>query len=45
LPQKYFKKLSKAVSPKTAARFVQVEDRVDMLLNLQLAANLPMVQK
>jgi hypothetical protein len=45
LRQKYFKKISKAVSPKTAARFVQVEDRVDMLLNLQLAANLPMVQK
>ncbi|HXY52021.1 MAG TPA: hypothetical protein VEI01_21420 [Terriglobales bacterium] len=45
LRQKYFKKMSKAVSPKTAARFVQVEDRVDMLLNLQLAANLPMVQK
>ena len=29
----------------TKARFVQVEDRVDMLLNLQLAANLPMVEK
>ena len=45
LREKYFKKISKAVSPKSAARFVQVEDRVDMLLNLQLAANLPMVQK
>jgi len=45
LRQKYFKKLSKTVSPKTAARFVQVEDRMDMLLNLQLAANIPMVQK
>jgi len=45
LRQKYFKKVSKAVSPKTAARFVQVEDRVDMLVNLQLAANVPIVQK
>jgi hypothetical protein len=45
LRQKYFKKVSKAVSPKTAARFVQVEDRMDMLVNLQLAANMPMVQK
>jgi hypothetical protein len=43
LREKYFKKISKAVSPKSAARFVQVEDRVDMLLNLQLAANIPMV--
>jgi hypothetical protein len=45
LRQKYFKKLSKAVSPKSAARFVQVEDRVDMLVNLQVAASVPMVQK
>jgi hypothetical protein len=45
LRQKYFKKVSKAVSPKSAARFIQVEDRVDMLLNLQLAANMPMVRK
>jgi hypothetical protein len=45
LRQKYFKKLSKAVSPKSAARFVQVEDRVDMLVNLEVAASVPMVQK
>jgi hypothetical protein len=45
LRQKYFKKITKAVSPKTAARFVQVEDRVDMLVNLQLASNVPIVQK
>jgi hypothetical protein len=31
---KYFKEVSKAVSLKAAARFVQVEDRMDMLLNL-----------
>lgn len=43
LRQQYFKKISKAVSPKSAARFVQVEDRVELLLNLQLAANMPMV--
>jgi len=45
LRRDYFKKISKAVSPKTAARFVQVEDRIDMLLNLQLAANIPMLKK
>jgi hypothetical protein len=43
LRQQYFKKISKAVSPKSAARFVQVEDRVDLLLNLQLVSNMPMV--
>jgi hypothetical protein len=45
LRQQYFKKISKAVSPKSAARFVQVEDRIDMLVNLQLAASIPMVKK
>jgi hypothetical protein len=45
LRKEYFKRISKAVSPKTAARFVQVEDRVDLVLNLQIAANMPMVQK
>jgi hypothetical protein len=41
----YFARISRAVSPRTAARFVQVEDRIDLLLNLQLAASIPMVQK
>lgn len=45
LRQQYFKKFSKALSPQTAARFVQVEDRIDQLLNLQLAASVPLVQK
>jgi hypothetical protein len=45
LREAYFKRISQAVSPKTAARFVQVEDRIDLLLNLQLASNIPMVQK
>ena len=43
LRQQYFKKISKAVSPKSAARFVQVEDRVDLLLNLQMVSNIPML--
>jgi hypothetical protein len=43
LRQQYFKKISKAVSPKSAARFAQVEDRIDLLLNLQLASSMPMV--
>jgi hypothetical protein len=45
LRQNYFNKIAHAVSPQTAARFVQVEDRIDLLLNLQLAASVPMVQK
>ncbi len=45
LREQYFTKISHAMSPQTAARFVQVEDRIDLLLNLQLAASVPMVQK
>ena len=45
LRQKYFKKISKAVSPKTAARFIQLESRLDLLLNLQLADSIPMIAK
>jgi hypothetical protein len=45
LKQKYFKKISKAVSPKTAARFIQLENRLDLLLNLQIADSVPMLAK
>jgi hypothetical protein len=45
LREHYFSKIAHAVSPQTAARFVQVEDRIDLLLNLQLAASVPMVKK
>jgi hypothetical protein len=45
LRETYFNRIDQAVSPQTAARFVQVEDRIDLLLNLQLAASVPMVQK
>jgi hypothetical protein len=45
LKQKYFKKISKTVSPKTAARFIQLENRLDLLLNLQIADSIPMLAK
>jgi hypothetical protein len=45
LKQKYFKKISKAVSPKTAARFIQVDNRLDLLVNLQIADSVPMLAK
>jgi 1-aminocyclopropane-1-carboxylate deaminase/D-cysteine desulfhydrase-like pyridoxal-dependent ACC family enzyme len=45
LKQKYFKKISKSVSPKTAARFIQLENRLDLLLNLQIADSVPMLAK
>ena len=45
LKQKYFKKISKAVSPKTAARFIQLDNRLDLLMNLQIADSVPMLAK
>lgn len=45
LREQYFHKFSQALSPQAAARFVQVEDRIDELLNLQIAASVPLVQK
>jgi hypothetical protein len=32
------------LSPKTAARFLQVENQILLLLDLQIAASLPLVQ-
>ena len=45
LREEYFPKFSKVVPPKTAARFMQVDSRIDLLLNVQLASAIPMVEK
>ena len=39
-----YERLRSAVSPKTAARFLQVENQILLLLDLQIAAALPVVQ-
>ncbi|MFI5371597.1 MAG: hypothetical protein ACHQ52_08570 [Candidatus Eisenbacteria bacterium] len=44
LLKKYADKVSKAVSPKIAMRFVHVESALESLLNLQIRGNLPVVQ-
>jgi hypothetical protein len=44
LKEKYYTRLKKAVSPKTAARFMQVENQLLLLLDLQIAASLPLAQ-
>ena len=40
----YFKKLSKALSPKTAAKFFPVENQIQMLIDLQIVSELPLVK-
>ncbi len=44
LKKEYFGKVSKALSPVEAGRFLQVENFVDNLLRLQIQAELPLVQ-
>ena len=44
LRKKYFPKFEKAVGGKTAAKFYQVDSRINLLVNLQLASNIPMIQ-
>jgi hypothetical protein len=44
LKQKYYARLKTALSPKTAARFLQVENQLLLIIDLQIAASLPIVQ-
>ena len=43
LQKKYFQQMSQALSPKLAARFVQIEHQLLLVLDLQVAASLPVV--
>lgn len=45
LRRKTFGAMSKAVSPVVAARFIQVENQLGMLIDLQIASELPLVEK
>ncbi len=44
LKQKFFSQLKGAMSPKTAARAMQVESQILLLLDLQVAASLPIAE-
>jgi len=44
LKRKYFKKFSKTVTARKAARFFQLENQLNMVLDLQVAAALPLIK-
>jgi len=44
LQAKYYEKMKQALSPKLAARFLQVEHQLLLIIDLQIAAALPIVQ-
>jgi hypothetical protein len=44
LKKKYYQRFKKALSPVTAARFLQVENQLLMLVDLQVASSLPIIE-
>ena len=44
LKQKYYARFKAALSAKTAARFLQVENQLQLIIDLQIAASLPIVK-
>jgi hypothetical protein len=45
LRKKYFQEVSKILSPTKAAKWAQLENQVGLLLDLQIASELPLVEK
>jgi hypothetical protein len=44
LKKRYFDRMSQAVSPKVAGRFLQIENQLLMILDLQVSSMLPIVE-
>jgi hypothetical protein len=44
LKKKYVERIGKTISPKLAARFLQVENQLLWIIDLQIASSLPVVQ-
>lgn len=44
LKKQYVQRVSAAISPKIAARFLQIENQLLMIIDLQIASNLPIVE-
>ena len=44
LKRQFFPKFAQALSPKIAAKFFQVENQLQLILDLQISAELPIVE-
>ena len=44
LKRKYFRKFARVVPPLKAARFFQIENQINMAIDLQIAASLPLIK-
>lgn len=45
LNKKYYNKFADALTPMVAAKYMQVENRIQLLLDISIAANLPLAKK
>ena len=43
LLEKYYEKMKQATSPLIAARFLQVEHQIGLLLDVEIASNMPLL--
>jgi hypothetical protein len=44
LKRKYFRKFDRVLSSKTAAKFFQLENQINLLIDLQIASELPLIK-
>jgi hypothetical protein len=44
LNKKYYKKMKKELGAKTAAKFRMVDNRINLMINLQIAASVPVIE-
>ena len=44
LKKRYFEKMATAVNPRVAARFIQVEYQIQLLIDMQIAAEMPLIK-
>jgi hypothetical protein len=45
LLEKYYEKIKRATSPVIAARFLQVEHQISLLLDVEIASKMPLLTK
>lgn len=45
LNEKYYKKFTEALTPTVAAKYMQLENQIQLILDLSIAANLPLTKK
>ena len=44
LRQEYFERFAEILSPKAAARWLQVENQIDLMIDLQISTSVPLVK-